>query len=118
MPDTFPVTPARWSGSPGAYEARVLRSQFGDGYTQRAADGINSIAVKWSMSWRNLTQTEKAAIQTFLETKAGATVFYWTPPRESTPLLWTCKSWSCTPVPGLLWNISAEFIREFDIVGA
>ena len=44
-------------------EQRLLQAQFGDGYEQRAGDGINADRVKWSLTWNAVTNEEADAIE-------------------------------------------------------
>lgn len=77
--------------------ARVLRAGFGDGYNQRAGDGLNSVIRSWSVVWNALTPGEADYIDGFLAARAGHEAFLWTAPGESAPRLWTCEAWSRAP---------------------
>jgi phage-related protein len=58
----------------------VLKAKFGNGYGQYAANGLNAKKEKWSITWVNLTETEKDTIETALELNGGWGIFTWTPP--------------------------------------
>ncbi|MGE0253509.1 MAG: phage tail protein [Alphaproteobacteria bacterium] len=77
--------------------ARVLRAGFGDGYSQRAGDGLNSVVNSWSVVWNALTSDEADYIDGFLAARGGHEAFSWTAPGEDVPRLWICESWSRTP---------------------
>jgi len=77
--------------------ARVLRSGFGDGYSQRAGDGLNSVISSWSVVWNALTPEEADYIDGFLAARGGHEAFSWTGPGEDQPRLWTCEVWSRAP---------------------
>ena len=60
---------------------RLLAAQFGDGYSQTAPDGINSMFEEWDISWELLTQTDRNTVVAALI--QGATdVLTWTPPND------------------------------------
>jgi phage-related protein len=115
MPDdivstTYPVYySARKSTS-----TRVLKMDYGDGYSQRAADGINTIRDTWEVEFRG-TYSNMDSLQSILEGKAGHTYFTWTAPRGSTAEKWICTEWSRTNLGRDKDAISATFIQVFDL---
>ncbi len=60
-------------------EYRTLVAQFGGGYKQEAADGINAVRDVWRVVFENIPRTDGEAIRTFLRGKCGQP-FTWTPP--------------------------------------
>lgn len=94
---------------------RVLRTDFGDGYSQRAADGINSLKESWTLVWEKISSTNYGTLISFFEGKAGYIAFTWTPPGESTSKTWICQKWSKEPAEVNYYNITAELERVFDI---
>ena len=60
-------------------QPRVLTADYGDGYQQRVAAGINNTPESWNLTWRNRTSAEANKIVGFLETQAGVTAFDWYP---------------------------------------
>ncbi len=97
------------------YKARALISNFGDGYRQRAGDGLNTIereiAVKFTGSDTNI-----AIYVAFFEARDGYEAFTWTPPDEAVSLKWTCQEWIVTGEAENLSSITARFRKEFDLV--
>jgi phage-related protein len=77
MTATFTYSPTY--GSPKASAPRVLATQFGDGYEQRAVDGINPDLKSWDLTFTNRATTDADAIEAFLVTNTGL-AFNWTPP--------------------------------------
>lgn len=63
----------------GDVTLRVRTAQFGDGYKQSVADGINNKVQSWPMRFIG-TATRIAQIRDFLDRHAGYKSFYWTPP--------------------------------------
>jgi phage-related protein len=111
--DTFPAFAACQGSSPQEI-ANVQRLSFGDGYTQRVPQGLNHISRVWNVIFDLKTPAEKNTIVNFLRSQGGVKSFWWTPPGESAPALWTCKEWA--PVPNLVtYDISAVFVEEFDL---
>ena len=74
-------------------EANVLEAEFGDGYSQRAANGINSLKDSWDLEWV-LNDTDKDTLIAFFEARGGHESFGWTPSSEDTEKMWTCRSWN------------------------
>jgi len=116
MVETFPNYPAHY-GTSVKTDLKVLEAEFGDGYTQRAADGINHIRETWDVQWNNLDKVDAFIIIDFLKARGGWDAFYWTPPRQDVAKIWTCKQWTGpTPTPGdNLYNVKAVFREEFDL---
>ena len=75
----------------------VKTVQFGDGYEKRITQGLNQNLKEYSVSFKNLTETDSDTIETFLDARAldGAS-FTWTPPSESAASQFICTNWSKT----------------------
>ena len=58
----------------------VLVAQFGDGYQQRTANGINSIQEEYSVSFNTREKAFIDDVVVFLDGKLGATAFTFTLP--------------------------------------
>ncbi len=61
---------------------RVKNAGFGDGYVQRAQDGINAATRSYDLSWNALTKTQADAIENFFLSKAGYLSFLYTAPDD------------------------------------
>ena len=112
--DTLPDVKIEITSKPDV-QPRVLETKFGDGYRQRAADGINTLEVVWNVEWPNITSAQADSLEAFFEAKAGWQAFLWTPRRKSAPWVWTCNKWSRMPDVGDLTDMTATFRREFDL---
>ncbi len=65
--------------------SRVHIARFGNGYEQRARDGINATRAEWSIIFSMLTRAEADNIERFIvHTAGGHTAFKWTVPFERT----------------------------------
>lgn len=100
-------------GVPRQRKARVNATQFGDGYVQRSADGINNVTEQVPLTFTLRTIATINAIDDFLESKFGVSSFTWTNPRGQT-YRYTCDEW--TPVYNHDGNCSltCTFKRVFE----
>ena len=89
--------------------------EFGDGYSQRAAHGLNNDPEMWSISYVNRSTSEKDILMTFFRARGAVEWFWWTPPGESTAKKYIANSYGFQPTSGVTWNINAEFEQVFDI---
>lgn len=101
-------------GAQANYKPRVRIAQFGDGYEQRAAEGINARAQSWNLQFNNRTNTEAGNILTFLEARNAVEAFDWTPPNESTAIKVVCREWTKTIARSNLNSITATFQQVFE----
>lgn len=108
---TFTYTPDY--GAQVSVKPRVRVAQFGDGYEQRIADGINTRPQVWSLQFNNRTDTEAGNITTFLEARNGVEAFDWTPPGGSAIKV-VCREWSKTVARYNLNSVSATFQQVFE----
>lgn len=112
-----------WVESPGTSldEApRVGRTQFGDGYAQRGATGLNPIKQAWSIQLRDVDNVVGDQIIAFLRARLSPTgeleSFDWTPLWSTTKISVTAPSWTRTASE--VWgecNISIRFEQEFEV---
>jgi phage-related protein len=116
MTDTFtpPVIPSPGQGTNKKVTARVLRADFGDGYSQRGPDGLNYVGRALTLVWATLSQADADTIEAFFVAHV-ALAFYYTPPMESTPLKWSCATWNRSYPGGPTHAISADLMQEFDL---
>lgn len=113
---TFSPARAPSRSSQGAtVEAKVLEASFGDGYTQRAAPGINSVRETVSLTWEHVARADGQSILDFFIARSGVDAFLYAVPPADTPKRWTCRKWRYSESgPGLM-RIDAEFRQEFDL---
>jgi phage-related protein len=71
----------------------VTQVKFGDGYEARQQFGINQNLKQWQLTFKNRSDTDANAIETFLDARAGTESFDWTPPNGSSAK-WICREWS------------------------
>ncbi|PCE32822.1 phage tail protein [Burkholderia ubonensis] len=110
MTDTFIWSPTV-QGFGGDTTLRVRKAPFGDGYTQRAADGLNNRQSTYNL--RFVGRADKiAAISAFLDAHAGATSFYWTPPLRPQGLF-VCEKYTEPAKDGDVYTMTAQFEETF-----
>lgn len=66
-------------GAVGDVTHRTLNARFGDGYAQRAGDGINTRIESWPLTFIG-TPEKMQEIKDFLDRHAGYKSFLWKPP--------------------------------------
>lgn len=107
--DTFTWKPI---GTPtGTSTFAVKKAQFGDGYSQEAADGINNESQSWPLQFAG-SKAEMLALVAFLRAHAGYIGFYWTPPL-GVQGIYKAPSFSPTPQGGDVYTVSATFEQKF-----
>lgn len=114
VPTFLPPCPPM-TGSTIEPEVKVLTAGFGDGYTQRAPDGIHNIRDQYSLSWEYLDAGQAHVIEAFLRARRGAESFWWTPPGELDRRRWICGKWKRTRTHHLFSSLSASFVEVFDL---
>ena len=107
--ETFSWTPL--VGMNGTVKYRVLSAQFGDGYQQVAADGINNKIESWPVSFTGTTD-EIRPIKDFMDRHAGYQSFYWTPPMGDKGM-YRSFDITITPVEGDIVTLSTVFEQAF-----
>lgn len=110
-----------WAESAGSsvdYKPRVARTQFGDGYVERAPDGLNPMGESWSLAFNDISDEAGTEIITFLKARftgpLGQEAFDWTPLWASTPIRVTCDQFTRTLGSRVgTCSVQAVFVREF-----
>jgi phage-related protein len=101
-------------GSAKQVKPAVAMIQFGDGYSQRATKGINTIAKNWDVRFSMRDTEEALEIDEFLEARGGVESFDWTPPNESEAGKYICLEWSRVPENSQMNTITARFLEVFE----
>jgi phage-related protein len=111
-----------WVESPGTQldeEPRVAVTRYGDGYEERAADGLNPKPQRWTLAFRGIERGVADAIVAFFRARVdpvtGLEPFDWTPLWHSAPIRVVCRSWTRTL--GEVWaedDVRAVFEQVFE----
>ena len=96
-------------------EMRVREASFGDGYSQRVADGLNAEGEEWSLVFRLLV-SQADTVEAFLRARGGFEAFLWTAPREATAKRWICGQWSREPAQPGTDDMRMTFRRVYDLM--
>jgi phage-related protein len=100
-PPRAPSQSSSFNETPQVYEAN-----FGDGYSQTAAKGINNIERTCTLEWNALTTTELDDLQTFFDDLYGVETFDYQIPGDATSRTWreVSGSRSRSTASGSLWT--------------
>ena len=93
---------------------RILKSKFGDGYSQRSGDGINTREFDVNCNWTAISETVKDELLNFFDTQGGYLAFDYTLPNSSTVEKFTCEDYGETWQRGT-YDFSATLTRVFDL---
>lgn len=88
--------------------------QFGDGYEQRQAYGLNTLRKSWSLTFNNRSDLEADAIEDFFEARQAVGSFTWRAPGDSEDKKWVCSSWRRQEVGFEVSSISCTFREVFE----
>ena len=61
---------------------RMKIAQFGEGYSQRAPDGLNNKIDSWSITYSKLSAADITTVYAFIETIKSGEYFLFTPPND------------------------------------
>ena len=95
---------------------KVHALNFGDGYEQRIADGINNLTQNMSVSFTTRPKAEIDDLVAFFESLGGVTKFRMTldDTNGAETIKVVCKSWNQTWVYDNFYSLSAQFERVYE----
>jgi len=97
---------------------RVLRVQFGDGYEQRVAEGLNSLQETYNIAYSNRPKAEIDDIVAFMDDKKGVTKFDYVIPDTNnggeTTIKVVCEQYNLTYVNDSSYTFTATFRRVYE----
>lgn len=108
---TFPFVPDQ--ALTKSVKVNVNESTFGDGYSQRSSNGINTLGETLGLKFTVRTRAEINAIEAFLEIEKGVTSFYYTAP-GSTAKRYTCDTWDANYMHDQNAELTCTFKRRFE----
>ena len=102
--------------SASGVKPRINIVRFGDGYCQRAADGINLFPDKWSLTFDNVTDAVALEMETTLKAAAGGTLRWKpAPAAEADPYRnFMCLEWKRTRNNYNSQTVTLELEEIFD----
>ena len=89
----------------------VSRVKFGSGYEMAVQFGINQDLKKYSLTFTNISTTDRNTIVNFLEARKGTEAFDWTPPNQSSSSKYRCSDWDDTLVAANIYVLNADFVE-------
>lgn len=113
MPQAMPLDTLITQSSQGGRKYRTIVVQFGDGYSQRAPDGINSKLESWNLVWQNVTTAERATILAAFDAVGGWDHLTWTPPGGSSTKWRIVEGYTEVAKSGDHWDISVNVEQVF-----
>lgn len=97
-------------------EMAVYRMKYGDGNTQRAAAGVNSVLQKWRLVWEDVSEAEAEELREYFAGLKGVDTFEWTPFGQDTELKFiTVSPFQSTPTKTNLRRCSIDAEQVFDL---
>jgi phage-related protein len=115
MPAALPLSSSISQSSQADRQYRVLKNQFGNGYSERAGDGINTIVDTWNVSWDNVNATDYGTIMTALDSAKGVDYFTWTAPGDSSSKKWIVAKVTRRMFAGSVFSVTATLDQVFDL---
>ena len=107
-----------WVESPGSAldeTPRVRSARFGDGYEQRAPDGLNPTEQMWPLQFNDVDNTIADEMIVFLRDKNGVTPFSYVPLWATLAIRVICRSWRRSQGSRYgMSTISATFEQVFE----
>lgn len=94
---------------------RTLVAQFGDGYAQRAGDGINLKGESWPLEFVGTGDTI-GPIREFLDRHQGFKSFLWKPPMGVLQHFVTPDGYNLTPLHADLYTLTVTFEQNNRLV--
>lgn len=97
----------------GSTQYRVRKAQFGEGYAQRAGDGLNTKKQTWNITLDADMDEIQDALD-FLDRHEGHVPFLWTPPGKPAPIWVVCGGYDETPHVASQNIVTATFEQDFE----
>jgi phage-related protein len=94
---------------------KVITSQYGNGYSQRTADGINNNQATVSVIWDNVSLTDFTTIVTALDAAYGVDYFTWQQPGDAASKKWIVSQYSRSILSNNVFSVSASLAQVFDL---
>jgi phage-related protein len=115
MVDTLPSAPKPDPGAEIQTNLSLLEATLGDGYTQRAKNGINNVASTLPLTYTNITGAERDILINFCIAHSAGQAIYYQLADEGTPRKWYIKNYKRTKVAYDVFNVTINLQECFDI---
>ena len=94
---------------------RTISVQYGNGYEQRAKDGINSSKTTWGVTWAAITLAQYTTVVAALEAAGGVDYFLWKAPGDTTTKKWKVLSYIRGHSDGEWYYVNASLEQVYDL---
>lgn len=96
---------------------KAIAAEFGDGYSQRAPDGLNNKRQSFEITWPGLSLVDKDTVVAVLDSVGSWDVLTWQPPTEPTELKFIIDPESGYSIDYVAtrFNISCRITQAFDL---
>lgn len=98
---------------------RVMTNAYGDGYSQRVGDGLNTMPRTFTLTWGPISTPNAEIIVAFFEARKAVECFFYTTPRDAaagrTARKYLCSDWEHIATQ---WNqdeVRATLTEVFDL---
>lgn len=120
MAETLPPIPLAFSPQV-TEEPRVRKVQFGDGYSARVPDGLNTQGIKVTLPYKNRSHQELAILLDFFRRHGGSKWFLHVVHGESAPRKFICSKWnwsrsSNSSINSPRFDLDCEITQVFDLI--
>lgn len=94
---------------------KFYKTDFGNGYSQRAGMGLNGTLQKWNVEYIGLTSSEKDTLYDFFIERGGYQNFNWTDPVSDDTRKYICTSWNVTSHGNNRFKMNCMFEEVADL---
>lgn len=115
MPAALPLQNLISQASQGDRDYRVIEVKYGNGYSQRARDGVNSVVDAWSIEYANISYADLTTIYAAFDLAAGVDYFTWQAPGDTSTKKWVVAKCSKAAMSGGVYSVTAELKQVFDL---
>lgn len=96
-------------------DLKLLKAEFGDGYTQITRDGINHVKRKARLIWDSLREAHSTEIHDFFEGLGGDQPFKYKVPDDGEIRRWRCEKWETQFTTYNRRTITADIVEDFSL---
>lgn len=112
---TFNPVPAPSVGTKNAPKVKIMKAEFGEGYSQRTRDSLNHIRAVVELTWTLLTPAQGKALKNFFEERGGDRAFWYQTVLDDVRKKWTCEVWTHGTAENGFHTFSATLEQSFTL---
>jgi phage-related protein len=115
MPQALPLSTNISQASQATTNFKVIEIAYGNGYSQRAGDGYNSVQAEWTVNWENISASELGTLTAAFDGFKGTDYFTWTAPGDSSSKKWIVTTYTRSALAGSVFTVSCSLKQVFDL---